>query len=46
MGLGWLSMTPTSVHSPQLADRTESLNRSIEKRCVCLLSSILRDTVG
>lgn len=41
-----LYMTYTSVHPPQLADRTESLNRSIKKRCVCLLPGILKDRVG
>lgn len=41
-----LSMTFTSAHLPQLADRTESLNRSIKKRCVYLLSGILKDRVG
>lgn len=46
MGLMLLCVTHTSVHPPQLADRTESLNRSIQKRFVYVLSGILEDRVG
>lgn len=46
MSLILLSMTHTSVHLPQLADRTESLNRSIQKRYVYLLSGVFKDRVG
>jgi hypothetical protein len=46
MDLLLLSMTHNSVHTPQLADRTESLNRSIKKRCVYLFSGLLKDRVG
>lgn len=42
----WLSMTHASAHPPQLADRTESLNRSIKKRYAYLLFGILKDRVG
>lgn len=41
-----VSLHDHTLHPPQLADRTESLNRSIQKRCVSLLSGILKDTVG
>lgn len=46
MDLMLLSMTHTSMYTPQLADRTESLNRSIKKRYVYLLSGLLKDRVG
>lgn len=46
MGLMLLCVTHTSVHPPQLADRTESLNRSIKKRFVYTLCGILKDRVG
>lgn len=45
MGSMLLCVTRTSVHPPQLADRTESLNRSIQKRFVYVLSGILEDRV-